>query len=231
MARGLLSPRAMAWRSLWLRSARAALAVLALGGLAAGCDPDSAQLYTSRTGRGRSPGVSADGGRTLPAPPEPGEKVVPDGGPPPGPVPSRDAGTTPPAQDAGARDAATAASDEAYCVELINQYRAMLGKPPYTLSMELQSSATQAAMADSQSGIPHGNFSFGGGGGASAENEIPGWPNEGGVREVIRGGLQMMWEEGPGGGHYENMAGDYREAGCGIAITRGNEVWSAQRFR
>jgi hypothetical protein len=27
-----------------------------------------------------------------------------------------------------------------------------------------------------------------------------------------------MWAEGPGGGHYENMIGDYASLGCGVFI-------------
>jgi hypothetical protein len=40
----------------------------------------------------------------------------------------------------------------------------------------------------------------------------------------------MMWAEGPGGGHYENMIGDYRQVSCGISIVNG-EVTVTQDFR
>lgn len=213
-------------------TSRLLILVLALAALPiAACDPDASELFVARSLPSVAPpgspgwnGGAQDGGAI------PGDKI------PEGPI--ADAGTPPPSGGPGGStgpvDAGTttpAASDEAYCVELINEYRAMVGKPAYTLSAELQASATTAAEADSMTGIPHGNFSFGGGGGAFAENEIPGWPLESTVREVIRGGLQMMWEEGPGGGHYDNMTGDYTEAGCGIHVTGRNSVWSAQRFR
>jgi hypothetical protein len=93
----------------------------------------------------------------------------------------------------------------------------------------------EGAQEDSQSGSAHGHFSRTGGcnGTAWAENEIPGWPLEwyGTVTQVIDGGLEMMMDEGPGGGHYENMLGDYTDVGCGISVTQGGDVWSVQDFR
>ncbi|HVJ21852.1 MAG TPA: hypothetical protein VM686_40890 [Polyangiaceae bacterium] len=40
-----------------------------------------------------------------------------------------------------------------------------------------------------------------------------------------------MWDEGPGGGHYDNMAGDYSEVFCGFYTTPDGEVWALQNFR
>jgi len=41
-----------------------------------------------------------------------------------------------------------------------------------------------------------------------------------------------MWGEGPGGGHYENMASrSYSEVGCGIYVTPSRDVWIVQDFR
>jgi hypothetical protein len=41
----------------------------------------------------------------------------------------------------------------------------------------------------------------------------------------------MMWDEGPGGGHYDNIAGDQKEAGCGIYVTPSGAVWVIQDFK
>ena len=35
------------------------------------------------------------------------------------------------------------------------------------------------------------------------------------LRDDIRQGIAMFWDEGPGGGHYRNMVGPWREIGCG----------------
>ena len=121
-----------------------------------------------------------------------------------------------------------------HCVDVINQYRATNGKPPYARSAALEAYAAVGAQSDAASGTPHGHFmATQGGGVAMAENEIPGWDMSfggGTVSGVIDGGLQMMWEEGPGGGHYENMNGGYTQVGCGIYVTPANEVWVVQDF-
>ena len=162
-------------------------------------------------------GGSADGrpsGDGAPTPPS-------DTGPPP-PPPVVDAGPPP------------ATSDLAHCVDVINSYRAKVGAKPYARSAALEAFAAEGAKEDSVSGSPHGHFmSTSGGGVAWAENEIPGWPADGsgGVRGVIDDGLKMMWDEGPGGGHHDNMAsGEYTEAGCGLFVTADKQVWVVQDF-
>jgi hypothetical protein len=47
---------------------------------------------------------------------------------------------------------------------------------------------------------------------------------------VIEQGLAMMWAEGPGGGHFENMRGRYVEVGCGVFVN-GSEITVVQNFR
>lgn len=122
-----------------------------------------------------------------------------------------------------------------HCVDEINRYRAQHGRAALSRSADIEACAMEGAEQDSQTGQAHGHFSATGGcnGTAWAENEIPGWPLEwyGTITAVIDGGLEMMMDEGPGGGHYENMLGDYSEVGCGIFVTQGGEVWSIQDFR
>ena len=71
-------------------------------------------------------------------------------------------------------------------------------------------------------------------GDGEAENEVPGWDisfGGGTISGVIDSGLQMMWDEGPGGGHYENMnSSDFTELGCGIYVTGANQVWVVLDF-
>jgi uncharacterized protein YkwD len=122
-------------------------------------------------------------------------------------------------------------SDAAYCVSVINRYRAKAGAPPLERSVALEAFAMKGAESDGKSGRPHGYFSQTSGGGiAWAENEIPGWP--GSVRDVIAEGTEMMWNEGPGGGHHDNIANrKWKEVGCGIYVTAGKKVWVTQDFR
>jgi hypothetical protein len=124
----------------------------------------------------------------------------------------------------------SALDDRQYCVDVINQFRASRLLPPLVRSPALEQFAAEGAMFNVLAG-PHGYFSSNfGRGGAMAENEVPGWQLSGSVRDVIFQGNQAMWNEGPGGGHYENMASlQYTQVGCGIHQT-GGRVWVVMDF-
>lgn len=119
------------------------------------------------------------------------------------------------------------------CADTVNGFRAQRGLAPLARSAALEDFSAKAAANDGASGRAHGYFSQTRGGGVSrAENAIPGWPIAGGgITKVIQDGTQMMWNEGPGGGHYENIVGRYTEIGCGVFVTPQNRVWVVQNFR
>ncbi len=118
------------------------------------------------------------------------------------------------------------------CVDLVNEYRATIHRSPLTRSASLEAFAAKAAANDGRAHVGHQYFRRTNGGGVShAENAIPWWPLPSfTVREALEQGLEMMWKEGPGGGHYRNMSGRYAEIGCGIFLNRG-EVTIVQEFR
>jgi uncharacterized protein YkwD len=119
------------------------------------------------------------------------------------------------------------------CVELVNQYRATIKHTPLKRSAALEAFAAKAAANDGVAHVGHQYFRRTNGGGVSlAENSIPWWPmaSVGGVRGALEQGLQMMWDEGPSGGHYQNMVERRSEIGCGIFVNRG-EVTIVQEFR
>jgi hypothetical protein len=160
----------------------------------------------------------------------------------PAPPPPIDSGSTsadggaPPPIDTGVpgSDTGPSSDDLQHCVDVLNGYRAKVGKPPLTRAADLEAYAAVGAKSDSETGEPHGHFmSTDGGGIAFAENEIPGWPfaDYGSIAGVIDDGTKMMWDEGPGGGHYENIIGDYTQVGCGTYLTPGGDVWITQDFR
>lgn len=125
--------------------------------------------------------------------------------------------------------------DLLFCLQLINGYRASINVPPLARDPRLEAFALEAARIDSESHLPHGHWIATSGGDVSyAENEIPLWPlsRYGSVQRIIEIGTEAMWGEGPGGGHYENIAGDYwTHAGCGIWITSDQRVTVTQEFR
>ncbi len=124
----------------------------------------------------------------------------------------------------------------AFCVEETNRYRTAIKKPPFARTAALDDFASRGAEHDAKRREPHHHFNntqFPDSFSALAENELPWWhldADEGAVRRVIRAGLRSMWEEGPGGGHYENLVGTYTQMGCGIWID-GNEITVVQDFR
>jgi hypothetical protein len=107
------------------------------------------------------------------------------------------------------------------CVSEANYYRAMNGKPALTESARLEAYADIGAAVDFSSS-PHNHFSTTQGGGiAFAENECPvqgHWmlPQGGDMVTLVKQCVKAFYDEGPGGGHYENMMGNYGALGCGI---------------
>jgi hypothetical protein len=125
--------------------------------------------------------------------------------------------------------------DLLFCLQLINGYRASINVAPLARDPALEAFAAEAARIDSESHLPHGHWLATSGGDVSyAENEIPLWPlsRYGSVQRIMELGTETMWGEGPGGGHYENIAGDYwTHAGCGVWLTSDGRVTVTQEFR
>jgi uncharacterized protein YkwD len=117
------------------------------------------------------------------------------------------------------------ASDLQFCVEETNRYRAMDGRPPIAWSAALEQYATVGAESDTQTMSAHGHFGQTQGGGvASAENACPSWlgwslgSGENAVHDAIAGCIKAFYDEGEGGGHYENLMGDLPKLGCGVFV-------------
>ena len=94
--------------------------------------------------------------------------------------------------------------------------RATVGAGPLSQQAALEATAAQAAQSDHQSGEAHGWVRRNGG---PAENQAPRWSRAssgGNAQTFISRALQLMWAEGPGGGHYENMRGRFAATGCAI---------------
>ena len=116
------------------------------------------------------------------------------------------------------------------CADQTNQYRVTVGLRPLRRSAILEDFAAHAAAHDGVAHLAHDQFMATNGAGiSSAETEILWWQGFS-VRGVIQRGLAQMWQVGPGGEHYDIMAGAYSEIGCGIAVN-GSEVTVTQDFR
>lgn len=122
------------------------------------------------------------------------------------------------------------AAELAFCSEETNRYRASVGLSPLTRSEALEDFAAKAAEHDAHVRVAHQLFAMTNGAGVSqAETEVLWWKGYA-TQSVVQKGLAQMWRVGPGGEHYEIMAGPYSQIGCGIFIENG-EVTVTQDFR
>jgi cysteine-rich secretory family protein len=124
-------------------------------------------------------------------------------------------------------------SAQQLCVDETNKYRAMDGADPVERSSELATFAREGAEVDFGT-QPHMHFGTDGGGVALAENECPqqdGWTVAAGETQktVVSQCIRVFYEEGAGGGHYENLMGAYAFVGCGI-YEQGGKITIVQDF-
>jgi hypothetical protein len=135
--------------------------------------------------------------------------------------------------DSVATDASTLAASTAFCVDEVNRLRASAGATPLAHSSRIDDFSTDAAKVDGEAHEAHAyiRMTNGGNGTARAETMIPWWKASqyGSVRAIVRQGLALMWQEGPGGSHYETMKGNYTEIGCGLFVSN-DEVTVSQDF-
>ena len=122
--------------------------------------------------------------------------------------------------DGGGPDASADDPAHVFCVEETNRYRAMNGRPDVARSAALEAYADEGAAYDFGAN-PHDHFiSTSGGGIAFAENECPHWGLQaqggGDMHALVAACIEAFYAEGPGGGHYDNMMGNYGALGCGI---------------
>lgn len=120
------------------------------------------------------------------------------------------------------------------CISETNRYRATLSLPPLVRNAALEEYAAVGARYDAGLNSAHAHFkAYANYQLTDAENEIPGWSltQYKTVSAIIDAGLKMMWGEGPGGGHYENIKGSHTKLGCGCFTTSANGVWVVQDFK
>lgn len=197
-----------------------------------GADPEGDQsgavplpAAQSRPSTGGGEGFSSqrgDGGVTVITTPPP-----PSPSPSPTPSPSTYPSTSPSPSPSSSTPSDPYAAARDFCVQRVNQYRASIGVAPLTAVASAGSCADQQAQYDAANNTAHGAFSYCN---EFAQNECPGWG--GSLTSALPGCLDAMWREGPGGGHYQNMANpNYRYAVCGIYQTANGGWWVVQDFR
>ncbi len=140
--------------------------------------------------------------------------------PPPPPFPA-----PPPAPQGPSSDPFAAARQT--CVDRINQYRARVRVAPIARDASSEPCDDEESRLDSSANRAHGSF---GKCGERAQNACPNYPGAS-VEDVLTKCLQQMFDEGPGGGHYDNMTSTkYSRASCGFVSVGGGRIWTVQNF-
>ncbi|MDB4946628.1 MAG: hypothetical protein JWP97_6162 [Labilithrix sp.] len=138
-----------------------------------------------------------------------------------------------PAAPARPADAFPADSLARYAVERLNAYRAQKGLPPLVYDARLSAFALQGSQRLARDHVPHANMAEHGSaqhfGSRTAENQgdphgVPALDPDAvkSGQKIIDLMLKMMMDEGPGGGHHDNiMNPKLRRVGVGNAVVAG----------
>ena len=122
-------------------------------------------------------------------------------------------------------------ADFAFFVSETNRYRVMGGAPTVSESSAVETFAAAAAQSDAASGIPHAYYRGHLPAGNSGENEASltlfGTTT---IQDDISAGIAGVWDEGPAGGHYQDLLGPFTQLGCGSVRLPGR-VLIVQDFR
>jgi uncharacterized protein YkwD len=116
-------------------------------------------------------------------------------------------------------------------LDALNTYRAANNAPALVLSDALNAFAATGSQQLAAGGPAHGHFmdaitkqtlfSSGFCNGAG-ENQAPGWPMNGDENGTIDAILKQMMDEGPGGGHHDNIVNpQFRLLGVGVLVQGG----------
>jgi uncharacterized protein YkwD len=125
-------------------------------------------------------------------------------------------------------------------LDVLNMYRAQNGAPALALDDHLSAFSTTAAEQLEATGQAHGYFMQQGSSGAlwkqgfcgsAAENQAPGWDTHGNIDATVDAILKAMMDEGPGGGHHDNIVNPaLARVGVGLVVDAQDRLWFSNDF-
>ena len=123
---------------------------------------------------------------------------------------------------------ATLEALHAGCVALVNGYRASVGRPALIRAQGAEACADAQASFDAHNGTAHSGYRRCA---EQAQNECPDWPGAN-VSQALASCLQTMWNGGPSGSHFRNMAStQISYVACGFYQAPNGRYWLVQNFR
>jgi hypothetical protein len=120
-----------------------------------------------------------------------------------------------------------------YCKDVVNAYRARLGLSQLVRDPAIEEFADEGAEYDSQPACayPYHCHYYENYGAVQGECEVPGSPLYASVEQIIDDTVEMMWNEGPGGGHYVYLTEpSFTRIGCGFYLTSSDYLWIVYDF-
>jgi uncharacterized protein YkwD len=125
-------------------------------------------------------------------------------------------------------------------LDTINYYRIQAGVPDVTTSDALNAFATQGSQDLAAGGMAHAHFQAASSDGSiwksgfcngAGENQAPGWPiTNGNQKATIDAVMKAMMDEGPGGGHHDNIVNPaFRLVGIGLVV-QNNQLYFTNDF-
>ncbi len=134
----------------------------------------------------------------------------------------------------------TADAHAQHNLDTLNMYRAQAGVGALVIDDQLSTFSTTASTELEATGQAHGYFMQQGSSGAlwqqgfcssAAENQAPGWPVNGDEDATIDAILKAMMDEGPGGGHHDNiLAASSTRVGIGLVVDAQQQLWFTNDF-
>jgi hypothetical protein len=125
-------------------------------------------------------------------------------------------------------------------LDTLNMYRAQAGVGALVVDAQLSAFSTTASMMLESTGQAHGYFAAQANSGAlwqqgfcssAAENQAPGWAVNGNEDATIDAILKAMMDEGPGGGHHDNiLASQSTRVGVGLIVDAQQQLWFTNDF-
>jgi uncharacterized protein YkwD len=126
-------------------------------------------------------------------------------------------------------------------LDALNAYRAAAGVPALAIDDQISGFSLTASMELKKSNTAHAYFmqqaksgeiwkqGFCGG---AAENQAPNWPiPNGDIDKVVDAILKAMMDEGPGGGHHDNILNSaMTRVGVGIFVDENTRLWFTNDF-
>jgi uncharacterized protein YkwD len=140
----------------------------------------------------------------------------------------------------GGSSGATGDAHVQHNLATLNMYRAQNGASALVLDDQLSMFSTTASMQLESTGQAHGYFAQQANSGAiwnegfcsgAAENQAPGWPVDGDEDATIDAILKAMMDEGPGGGHHDNIVNPQEtRVGIGLVVDGQGQLWFTNDF-